>query len=304
MPCGAPFERYAVLRRAAGIGERSIKTEADSHRWFWRFLEGRGFAGDELAVGKDDFQAYAQHVLQRQDLQANSKLTLIGTLRPFYKEAVRQEWILLNPMDDIQNPRKIRLPPRVLTVPQVKQLLEQPDLATAIGLRDRAILELFYSCALRRDELLSLRKENFSEGYRRLRFRGKGNKDAVLPVGKAAAHFTAFYTERLRPLLNRHGYPQLFLSALRFAPLSRETLTANLGAYGRKAEIKLPVTPHVFRYSIATHLAEENVDIRLIQAFLRHDDLDTTARYIRHSFQKLQDVHRATHPRETGRSAD
>ena len=146
--------------------------------------------------------------------------------------------------------------------------------------------------------MINLREENFQENYRLLRLKGKGSKEAVLPVGKVAGHFCKFYAEELRPTFDKgKGNLEFFLS-MQHRPFYIKGLRQIIQDYLPLTDIKTVVSPHVFRYSIASHLAEEGVDIRLIQAFLRHDDLDTTAKYIKLSYQKLQEVHNETHPRE------
>lgn len=300
MAFGEHFERYRRLRMARNLSEMTLKAEEDAHRKLWGFLSGRDFGGDELEVKREDIQAYTEEVFGNPGLKANSKRILVGNLKYFFREAVRQEWMLSNPMKGVKLPAMEIPLIRVLTVKEMKTLLETPDMSSAVGVRDRAMMELLYSCGLRRSELLSLRRKSFDEDFETVRVMGKGNKEAVLPVGRVARHYLRFYVDKVFPGMNKQEQDFLFIDCNTGRHLSKPGLERNLRAYGKEAKLKTPLSPHVFRYSVCTHLAEEGVDIRLIQEFMRHDSINTTARYIRQSFERLQEVHRSTHPRALG----
>jgi integrase/recombinase XerD len=200
-------------------------------------------------------------------------------------------------MAGIHIPQPVKTPVQILTIKQMKELMTLPDLDTARGIRDRTMLELFYSCAFRLHEITTLTPDNFTEDYRRVKVRGKGSKDAVLPVGRMAAHFTRFYTEKIYPVLNRHSTDKLFLSVTTAAPLDKHVVYNSLRTYLKQIVPDRNIGTHIFRYSICTHLSEAGVDIRLLQEFMRHEKISTTARYIKRTFSRLQDTHKQTHPR-------
>lgn len=297
MSFGQHFERYAVLARAAGKAESTIRTELKCHRTLWIFLDDMGFEGTEVDVRKADLEQYAQWVNWLPNLRETTKGTRLKAIRPFYNEAVRREWMLVNPMEDITQPKSSEPPVITLSVEQIKALVSQPDLDTGTGIRDRAMLELLFSCVFRRSELLALTRNDFSDDLREVRFTGKGGKEAVLPVSKHAAHFLSFYLAEMWSRINVRGLPQLWLAFKTGRPICAGQLERLVRNYGQQAGIVHPVTPHAFRYSLATILSDDGAQVKHIKEYLRHDFVNTTLRYIKKSFKQLQEVHRASHPR-------
>lgn len=295
---GHAFEQYLKIRRAANIAHTSLDRESEAHRFFWNWLSGEGFDGNELTVTRDHLLSYAEALHSRRDLHPNTARNKLYILTHFYREAARREWILTNPMAGLKIPRPVRSPVQILTITQMKDLMALPDLTTARGIRDRTMLELFYSCAFRLSEVATLTPACFTDDFRRVRVRGKGNKDAVLPVGRMAAHFTRFYVERIRPVLDRGLTDRLFVSVTTGAALDKHVIYNSLRTYLKQIVPDRSIGTHIFRYSICTHLSEAGVDIRLLQEFMRHEKISTTARYIKRTFSRLQDTHRHTHPRK------
>ena len=154
-----------------------------------------------------------------------------------------------------------------------------------------------YSCALRVSDLSSLTADQFSGDYRTLRLKGKGEKEAVLPVGKIASHFVKYYTTEVFPKLNHREQACLFISTRSGQVMRKDVLYQLIGQYGKNLFDGRYLGTHVFRYSACTHLADEGVDIRLIQEYMRHAKPSTTMRYVHQSYQKLQQVFKDTHPR-------
>ncbi|MBF0198446.1 MAG: tyrosine-type recombinase/integrase [Planctomycetes bacterium] len=294
---GGYFEKYLLLPHIRSKSSGTLATEKAFQRRFWRYLEGIAFEGTELEVNRSDAEKYIQH-MGESSLQANTIRTAIGILGTFYQEAVRQDWMLKNPFSRLDPPRPVEEPHTILSVKQMKKLLVVPDLTTVNGFRDRVVLELLYSCGLRRSEVSQVKASDFQEGYGSIRVIGKGQKEAVIPVGKMAAHFAAFYCDNVWPRINRDDREELFLSCYTGAPLNDYQVYRIVKEAGVQCGFKETITPHTFRYSIATHLDEEGVDIRYIQEFLRHEDLSTTSRYITQGFHRLQAIHHNTHPRE------
>ncbi len=295
---GQYFEKYLNLRRVAQINESTLNREIIGMDLLINFLRAEGFEGNELEVTHQDALKFSQYINEKKTLKNNSKLHHLQMCRYFFKEAVKQGWIAKDPWKRIPLPKQEVIIPITLSVKQMKTLLEVPTLETVQGIRDRLIMELLYSCALRKSELVNLRTDSFGADFRTVRVKGKGNKEAVLPVGKMAAHFTHFYLTALYPHLKNKGTDYLFCALKTGKPLDARMLERIVSLYGQEIGLKERLKPHTFRYSIATHLSEEGADIRMIQCYLRHDSIDTTAKYIRHNFKRLQEVHRQTHPRE------
>ena len=291
---GEHFERYLLIRRARNISESTLRNEKKQHRLFWKFLESCQFQGDELSVRRKEIEQYALDVNSNTETKANTKRTRLSYLKYFYREAERQGWIAFDPAESLELPKVERPAIRILKVQEMKTLLATPELDTVVGIRDRTIMEVMYSSALRRSEVLSLKEDSFADDFRTVKVNGKGGKEAVVPVGKMAAHFLKFYCDTVRLRIARET-KLLFVGVNDGSGLSSVSLEKIIRDRSQQAGLS-KVTPHCFRYSVCTHLVEEGVDIRLIQEFMRHESIDTTARYIKHAFEHLQEVHRKTHP--------
>ena len=293
---GHHFERYAELRKVE-LNERSLETERDINKSLWKYLLMMNFQGDELEVTREDLMRYAEFTFKRKDLKRNSAIHLVRVLKNFYNEAHKQEWICDNPYRGIHLPKEEENLINVLSVKQMKKLLELPDLLTAHGIQARAIMELMYSCALRSSEVINLKQESFSEDYRTLTLTGKGSKTAAIPVGRVAAHCCKFWIEQVLPQINEHNIENVFLSLKTKKEMGDQTLWGLIRTYTKQILPDQDIGTHFFRYSAISHLADEGVDVRVLMCYARHARLHTTMKYIKQSFQKLQEVFRETHPR-------
>lgn len=189
------------------------------------------------------------------------------------------------------------LPKSVMSVPDIDKLMAQVCLDTPTGLRDRTIMEVLYSCAIRRRELLNLTLSDIDNhrGWLLVR-QGKGGKDRVVPIGQRALDWLAQYLHDARPLLAKYvAEPALFIS-MRGTALHHTTLSSKLKEYTRAAGISKASGCHAFRHSAATLMLENGADIRHIQAMLGHECLSTTQIYTQVAIGHLKDVHKKTHP--------
>ncbi len=193
--------------------------------------------------------------------------------------------------------RQVEEAPKFLSIEQVDLMLRQPDVKTTLGVRDHAILELFYASGLRISEMSGLTTDriNLQQGYC-MPF-GKGSKERVVPMGGEAIAAISMYLEEGRGKL-AHGKlaDELFLSR-RGGRISRQRLWEIIKFYARKAGIKINVTPHMLRHSFATHLIERGADLRVVQTMLGHADIATTQIYTHVSRKHLQDLYKKFHPR-------
>lgn len=225
--------------------------------------------------------------------QANRLVAIVG----FFKYLTRQNLILYNPASELERPRPAkRLPQDVLTAAEAEQVLSQPDIDTALGVRDRAILEVFYSTGIRRMELINLEQRDVSAGQGLLAVRqGKGGQDRFVPVGARALAWLERYITDVRPELEVDDLRTLFLDAAgrRFKP---HQLSELVRKYIRQSGVDKRGRCHLFRHTVATLMLENGADIRYIQEMLGHAALGTTQIYTRVSVHKLKAVHQATHP--------
>lgn len=203
-----------------------------------------------------------------------------------------------NPASELELPREEkRLPQEPLSIRQVEAVLSVPNISDPLGVRDRAIFEVFYSTGIRRAELTRLNIEDLNVDRRTLQVRqGKGKKDRVVPVGERALNWLDRYLEDVRPeLVVRSAQRALFLSSFG-EPFNPDSVSQMVGRCIEKAEIGRKGSCHLFRHSCATHMLENGADIRFIQQLLGHAKLDTTQVYTEVSIKQLQEVHARTHP--------
>ena len=236
--------------------------------------------------------------LMHEGLSPRSVARTVAAVRGFYRFAALTQHLATNPADDLQAPRAWPALPKFLGVEEVERLITQPDVGTARGLRDRALIEVLYATGLRVSELIRLRASdlNLEAGY--LSTTGKGNKQRIVPIGDQAAEWLTKYIREGRPeLLGRRTSPWLFVNARRAGGLSRVGFWKILKSYGRKAGLPRTLSPHVLRHSFATHLLEHGADLRSIQMMLGHADLSTTQIYTHVLEARLRAVYDRFHPR-------
>ncbi len=249
------------------------------------------------AITPELLQQYAS-VLGKLGLAASSLARNFSALRGFHKFLIQNGITETNPTAFLETPRLLRKLPEVLTVKEVETILKQPDVDTPSGIRDRAMLEVFYAAGLRVSELIALTQENvfLKEGF--IRVLGKGNKERLIPIGRHARQWLQLYLARVRPQLSRGvaSRSQVFLN--RFGkPFSRMGVWKIVQKYVQAAHIERRVYPHIFRHTFATHLLENGADLRAVQELLGHADISTTQIYTHVNRRYLHEMYRRYHPR-------
>jgi integrase/recombinase XerD len=222
---------------------------------------------------------------------------VVACVRGFYRFLVLDRRLPASPAEDLRAPRAWPALPKVLTLEEVDRLIAAPDVRTALGLRDRALIEVLYAAGLRVSELVGLRPAdvNLSAGY--LTCIGKGSKQRLVPIGDQAVDWVARYQKEARPRLARKGSAtRLFLNR-RGGPLSRVGFWKNLKRYAVRAGLRTDLSPHVLRHSFATHLLDRGADLRAIQLMLGHVDLSTTQIYTHVLETRLKSIYDRYHPR-------
>jgi integrase/recombinase XerD len=251
------------------------------------------------AVRRDDLVDFLSW-LYHQKLGSRTVARHLVTLRNFFRFAQIKEMIAEDPSLNLESPKIRRSLPGYLRLEEVEKLLAQPDEKTPIGLRDRAMLEVLYSSGLRVSELISLRVMDLDRSAGCLRCIGKGDKERIVPVGKKATALVERYLRDARPkLISKGGLsnsPALFLNR-RGGSFSRVGIWKILSAYGRRAGLRVALTPHMLRHSFATHLLERGADLRSVQLMLGHSDISTTQIYTHVVEERLKQIYKAHHPR-------
>src|SRR5262245_33271713 len=257
-------------------------------------------AGRETTVDALDRHALEQFVaaMMSEGLSPRSVARTVAAVRGFYRFAVLAQHLQNSPANDLQPPRAWPALPKLLAVDEVEKLIQQPDVSTPRGLRDRALIEVLYATGLRVSELIHLRASdmNLEAGY--VSCTGKGNKQRIVPIGDEATRWVKKYIREARPaLLGKRASPERFVNARRAGGLTRVGFWKILKAYGRKAGLARTLSPHVLRHSFATHLLEHGADLRAIQMMLGHADLSTTQIYTHVLEARLRAVYDRFHPR-------
>jgi integrase/recombinase XerD len=251
------------------------------------------------SIRRDDLVDFLASLFH-QKLESRTVARHLVTLRNFFRFAQVQDLIAEDPSLNLESPKIRRSLPGYLRLEEVEKLLLQPDEKTAIGLRDRAMLEVLYSSGLRVSELIGLRVMDLDRTVGCVRCIGKGDKERIVPIGKKATSLVEKYLREARPKLLGKGSlantPALFLNR-RGGAFSRVGVWKILSAYGRKAGLRVALTPHMLRHSFATHLLERGADLRSVQLMLGHSDISTTQIYTHVVEERLKQIYKAHHPR-------
>ena len=230
-------------------------------------------------------------------LSPRSVARAVAAVRGFYRFLVLDRRLEDSPAEDLRPPRAWPALPKFLAIEQVDALIAQPDVTTARGLRDRALIELLYATGMRVSELISVRPADLHLDEHYLTCIGKGNKERLIPMGEQAALWIRRYQSEGRQALTKgRSSPRLFVNA-RGGGLTRVGFWKILKGYGRRANLPSSLSPHVLRHSFATHLLERGADLRAIQLMLGHADLSTTQIYTHVLEARLRSIYDRFHPR-------
>ena len=255
-------------------------------------------------ITRDVLLSYQRHLYHHRSertgkpLQVSTQASLLTPVRAWFRFLVREGVAASNPALDLDVPRQPqRLPGQVLSTAEAERIVSQPDTATPLGLRDRAMLETLYSTAMRRGELLSLSVYDLDFERQMVMIRqGKGGKDRNVPIGARAAAWLAKYLTTSRPALaEQTGTNTVFLSR-NGKPLGGPNLSLLIRSYVERAGVTRPGSCHLFRHAAATQMLENGADLSSLQALLGHAKVTTTQIYTHISITRLKQVHSDTHP--------
>jgi len=241
------------------------------------------------------------------DLTANNsnKRTIVrrlSSLRTFFKYAVANNIIAINPTEDLETPKIDKKIPTSLSFDQVKKMFEQPDVNTYLGYRDRVIMELFYSSGLRVSELVGLNRNDFDPNALLIKLKGKGKKERIVPITKNAADWIISYLDHPERHIDTDGHMAqvdsnaIFLNKLG-SRLTLRSVDRNFRKYLKASGLAHTITPHTIRHTIATHWLENGMDLKTIQVLLGHSSLATTTIYTQVSTTLKKKVYDEAHPR-------
>jgi len=261
------------------------------------WLQARGGVLD--AATEADLNAYfaARHEATRATT-ANRRLTVF---RRYFRWALREQRIGADPTLRLLAARQSMRVPKTLSEAQVEALLAAPDTGTALGLRDRSMLEMMYASGLRVSELVTLKAWHVDSGAHVLRITGKGNKERLVPFGEEAGRWLKRYLDEARPdILCGLASQDLFVTARGIKAgqaMSRVMFWNLVKRYALQAGIRSPISPHTLRHAFATHLLNHGADLRVVQLLLGHADIGTTTIYTHVARERLKNIVAQHHPR-------
>lgn len=293
-------EHLAVMNYAAG----TIKSHAFYLNRFFRYLHENNIE-EIAAVTKDTIRDYQVYLYQEinyrgQPNSAAAQNNALKVVKSFFRFLAENNYIVGDPAKDIsyaKTPK--RLPRSILSQIEAKKVLHAPDTKTTLGYRNRTIIEVLYSTAIRKEEInnLLIRDVDYNDGFIRINS-GKGDKDRVVPIGKIACRYLENYIKAVRPSLIRNPYNNHLFLSLRGNKLSKNMVWEIVKSYAKKAKLKKNISPHTFRHTCATLMLRNKANIRHIQEMLGHASLESTQIYTSVSITDLKEVHSRCHPRE------
>ena len=266
----------------------------------------KGLAKDIKAVTRSDMEGYIAGLFEHRTEDGNAYATgtiiiKVRSLKRFFEFLETKNVIFINPMEFIQEPQKEKtLPRNILTSKEIQNILDQPNLGVMTGIRDRTVLELFYSTGIRLNELcqLTIYDADLQGGMLRIN-KGKGRKDRVVPLDRHAIRFLREYITKVRPHCTKKNRQCRNLIVDRYGkPISDQVVAIMIRTHARAAGIEKKVTAHTFRHTFASHLVKNGADIVAVKKMLGHVDLKTTQGYVKALGLDVKKAHKMCHPRE------
>lgn len=263
------------------------------------FCKTLGFKNSDalVNVSREQITGYMTQ-LKEKGLAAATIARKLAAIKAFYRFMTAEGYMDANPAEVVEAGTKGIKLPRVLSEDEVVRLLNQPDITTAEGFRDRTMLEVLYATGMRVSELINLTLERVDLNMKYIIAFGKGSKERIVPLGSVAAEFLQHYLEKVRPkLTHEERNTNIVFLAFGGHELTRQRFWQIIRGYGRKANINKALTPHILRHSFATHLLDNGADLRSVQELLGHSDISTTQIYTHLTNKRLRDIYAKAHPR-------
>ncbi|MBX2964466.1 MAG: site-specific tyrosine recombinase XerD [Cyclobacteriaceae bacterium] len=289
------FAHYLKLERS--LSQNSIQAYVHDVELLKQFTEIKKVKATPLTLTTKQLQSFI-HYINELGMSAYSQARILSGVKGFYKYLMYEELIEKDPTELLEGPKIGRKLPDTLSYPEIEKLLAAIDLSTPEGGRNRALLEMLYGSGLRVSELVDLKLNNiyFDVGF--LRVIGKGNKERLVPMGKAAANYVKIYIEEIRVHVPVKKGSEAFVFLNRFGKkISRVSVFTIIKDLAARIGLKKIISPHTFRHSFATHLIEGGADLRAVQEMLGHESITTTEIYTHLDRDYLRQVITEFHPR-------
>lgn len=289
----------SYLQLSKGASEHTLRGYRLDFHSFLQFmrkdLEDEKALIDWVHVSKRSVRRYLS-LLYDKKASVATVLRRLSALRSFYKYAMREKWISENPLEEIDSPKKEKKLPSSVSYEQIEHLFKQPDLSAYTGLRDRCIMEIFYSSGLRLSELVGLKRKDFDAKNQILTIFGKGKKQRQAPITQTASDWITTYLNHPERAKIEKNKEKIFLNRWG-GPLSSRSVDRKFFIYLKLSGLSEKITPHTIRHTIATHWLEKGMDLKTIQMLLGHTSLATTTIYTHVSSKLKREVYDKTHPR-------
>ena len=278
-----------------GLSDNSVAAYRTDLNLFSQWLNDKR-KKNLLTCTAGDVSSYLARRLA-EGISNRSTARFLSSAKRFYLYAIREGWLTENPVAGIAMPVLGKKLPTLLSEQDVEDLLQAPDLSTALGYRDRAMLEVLYASGLRVSELVALKlsEVNFRQGL--VRITGKGDKDRLVPLGEEALVWLESFIQQWRVDILSDKKTDYVFPTKRGSGMTRQAFWHLIKRYAQLAGIGKPISPHSLRHAFATHLLNHGADLRVVQLLLGHSDLSTTQIYTHIAKERLQDMHRRFHPR-------
>ena len=298
------IESFIRYQETIGRATSTVESNRVNLKYWQKYLAEQGITDlaavtPQIVAGYQDW-VYNYQTRFKRPFTIATQIQVLNNLQVFYRYLVKTGQVLGSPAGVIRLPREPRkLPAVVLTPKEMKKLLAQPDAATVLGFRDRTMYEFLYSTGIRIGELIRLRAQDisFSDGMLFVHA-GKGGKDRVVPLGKAACRYVKEYLQKIRPLLSDLSTSDTLFPDRLGKPFDKSGILKKLAVYARRAGIKKRITVHTFRHTLATEMLKHGADLRQIQELLGHTNLRTTQLYTHIVKGELKRILEQCHPRE------
>lgn len=289
---------FTYLRIEKRVSDHTLRSYERDIVDFFQFFYDRERPVSVQEVNYLHIREYLTY-LMRQEYSRKTIARKLSGLRSFYRYLLREKMVESNPVKAVTTPKLPKALPKVLYQEEMLALLNQPDLNSPLGIRDRAILELLYASGMRVSELVGLAVDSLDLTVGVALVFGKGAKERYVPIGKQAISSLTQYLVEVRPKLiskNQDEHNLLFLNA-RGGPLTDRSVRRIVDKYVTAAAISLKASPHTFRHSFATHLLDGGADLRSVQELLGHVNISTTQIYTHVSKERLRETYYNSHPR-------
>lgn len=287
------YLNYILIEK--GLSENTLVSySADLSRYI-SFLKQKGIN----TFSDSDTSLILKHLIALRDsrLDVKSRARHLVSIRSFYRFLAQEKVVKHDPTSLIDTPKTGLKLPDVISMKEIKKLIDIPDRTRPAEIRNAAMLELLYAAGLRVSELVNLKLINVNTEACFVRVFGKGSKERIIPIGLYAKEKIEYYLENARPKLLKNITSRYLFVARAGKPMTRQGFWKLLKKYAGKAGIKQKITPHSFRHSFASHLLEGGADLRAVQMMLGHVDISTTQIYTHVTKERLRKIHEKFHPR-------